>query len=138
MWNRNCPTYFENNNKTRRLTDHSPFTQAISSRSFKLTPPTTRQYFLNGYAILQGKIVERTRVCTTHYKRKPYAGVSYGIEGEPKYCTSADRGRGRCWDPGTLICDLASEQIGKNTDMLKAIRRFRNRLLPAEKRRGTK
>ena len=40
--------------------------------------------------------------------------------------------------PGTLICDLASEQTGKNTDVLKAIRRFQIRLLPAEKGRGTK
>jgi hypothetical protein len=40
--------------------------------------------------------------------------------------------------PGTLICDLASEQTGKNTDVLKAIRRFQIRLLPAEKGRRTK
>jgi hypothetical protein len=35
--------------------------------------------------------------------------------------------------PGTLICDLASEQTGKNTEVLKAVRRFHIRLLPAEK-----
>ena len=39
--------------------------------------------------------------------------------------------------PGTLICDLASEQTGKNTEVLKAVRRFHIRLLPAEKGRGT-
>ncbi|KAI2490038.1 Reverse transcriptase (RNA-dependent DNA polymerase) [Fragilaria crotonensis] len=39
--------------------------------------------------------------------------------------------------PGTLICDLASEQTGKNTEVPKAIRRFHIRLLPAEKGRGT-
>ena len=39
--------------------------------------------------------------------------------------------------PGTLICDLATEQTGKNTDVLKAVRRFQIRLLPAEKGRGT-
>jgi Reverse transcriptase (RNA-dependent DNA polymerase) len=39
--------------------------------------------------------------------------------------------------PGTLICDLASEQTGKNTEVLKAIRRYQIRLLPAEKGRGT-
>ena len=39
--------------------------------------------------------------------------------------------------PGTLICDLATEQTGKNTEVLKAIRRFQIRLLPAEKGRGT-
>jgi hypothetical protein len=26
--------------------------------------------------------------------------------------------------PGTLICDLATEQTGKNTEVLKAVRRF--------------
>jgi hypothetical protein len=39
--------------------------------------------------------------------------------------------------PGTLICDLATEQTGKNTEVLKAVRRFQIRLLPAEKGRGT-
>jgi hypothetical protein len=39
--------------------------------------------------------------------------------------------------PGALICDLATEQTGKNTEVLKAIRRFQIRLLPAEKGRGT-
>ena len=39
--------------------------------------------------------------------------------------------------PGTLICDLASEQTGKNSDVLKTIRRLQIRLLPAEKGRGT-
>jgi hypothetical protein len=39
--------------------------------------------------------------------------------------------------PGTLICNLASEQTGKNTEVLKAVRRFHIHLLPAEKGRGT-
>jgi hypothetical protein len=39
--------------------------------------------------------------------------------------------------PGTLICDLATEQTGKNTEVLKFIRRNQIRLLPAEKGRGT-
>jgi hypothetical protein len=39
--------------------------------------------------------------------------------------------------PGTLICDLASEQTGKNSEVLKTIRRLQIRLLPAEKGRGT-
>ena len=39
--------------------------------------------------------------------------------------------------PGALICDLATEQTGKNTEVLKAVRRFQIRLLPAEKGRGT-
>ena len=39
--------------------------------------------------------------------------------------------------PGTLICDIATEQTGKNTEVLKAVRRHQIRLLPAEKGRGT-
>ena len=39
--------------------------------------------------------------------------------------------------PGTLICDLATEQTGKNTEVLKVNRRNNIRLLPAEKGRGT-
>ena len=39
--------------------------------------------------------------------------------------------------PGTLICDLATEQTGKNTEVLKAVRLFHIRLLPAEIGRGT-
>ena len=39
--------------------------------------------------------------------------------------------------PGTLICDFASEQTGKNTDVMKAVRRFQIKLFPAEKGRGT-
>jgi hypothetical protein len=37
---------------------------------------------------------------------------------------------------GTLICDLATEQTGKHTEVLKAVRRFQIRLLPAEKGEG--
>ena len=39
--------------------------------------------------------------------------------------------------PGTLICDIATEQTGKNTEVLKAVRRHQIRLLPAEKGCGT-
>ena len=39
--------------------------------------------------------------------------------------------------PGTLMCDLATEQTGKNTDVMKLVRRFQIRLLSAEKERGT-
>ena len=39
--------------------------------------------------------------------------------------------------PGTLICDLATEQTGKNTEVLKVVRRNQIRLQPAEKGRGT-
>ena len=39
--------------------------------------------------------------------------------------------------PGTLICDFATEQTGKHTDVHKVIRRNNIRLLPAEKGRGT-
>ena len=40
--------------------------------------------------------------------------------------------------PGTLICDFATGQTGKNTKVMKVIRRNQIRLLPAEKGRGTK
>jgi hypothetical protein len=33
--------------------------------------------------------------------------------------------------PETLICDLASEQTGKNTDVMKIIRRLHIKLHPA-------
>jgi hypothetical protein len=39
--------------------------------------------------------------------------------------------------PGTLICDFATEQTGKNTEVLKAIRRYQIRLLAAEQGQGT-
>jgi hypothetical protein len=39
--------------------------------------------------------------------------------------------------PDTLICDLASEQTGKHTDVIKLIRRLHIKLLPAEQGRGT-
>ena len=39
--------------------------------------------------------------------------------------------------PGTLICDLASEQTGKNADVLRTIQQLQIRLFPAEKGRGT-
>jgi hypothetical protein len=39
--------------------------------------------------------------------------------------------------PGTLMCDLATEQTGKHTDVMKLVRRFQIRLLSAEKGRGT-
>lgn len=40
--------------------------------------------------------------------------------------------------PGTLICDFAVEQSGKNTEVLEIVRRRHQiRLLPAEKGRGT-
>lgn len=39
--------------------------------------------------------------------------------------------------PETLICDLATEQTGQHTEVLKVIRRNQIRLLPAEKGRGT-
>jgi hypothetical protein len=38
--------------------------------------------------------------------------------------------------PETLICDLASEQTGKNTEVMKIIRRLHIKLHPAEKGRG--
>ena len=39
--------------------------------------------------------------------------------------------------PGTLICDFATEQTGKNTEVMKVVRRNQIRLLLAEKGRGT-
>ena len=39
--------------------------------------------------------------------------------------------------PETLICDFATEQTGKNTEVMRLIRRMQIRLLPAEKGRGT-
>ena len=39
--------------------------------------------------------------------------------------------------PGTLICDLATEQTGRHTEVIRLIRRSHIRLLPAEKGRGT-
>ena len=42
-----------------------------------------------------------------------------------------------CGVPGTLICDIASEQTGKNTDVFKIIRRSHIKLRPgAEKGHG--
>ena len=38
--------------------------------------------------------------------------------------------------PETLICDLASEQTGKKTEVMKLVRRHNIRMLPAEKSRG--
>jgi hypothetical protein len=38
--------------------------------------------------------------------------------------------------PGTLMCDLATEQTGKNTDVMKLVRQFQIRLLSAKKREG--
>ena len=38
--------------------------------------------------------------------------------------------------PVELICDLASEQTGKNTDVMKLVRRLNIKLHPAEKGRG--
>jgi hypothetical protein len=38
---------------------------------------------------------------------------------------------------GTLICDFATEQTGKNTEVMKIVRWNQIRLLPAEKGRGT-
>ena len=39
--------------------------------------------------------------------------------------------------PDTLICDLASEQIGKHTDVMKIVRRRQIKMRMAEKGRGT-
>ncbi|KAI2497256.1 Reverse transcriptase (RNA-dependent DNA polymerase) [Fragilaria crotonensis] len=39
--------------------------------------------------------------------------------------------------PATLICDLATEQTGKHSEVMKIIRRNHIKLLPAEKGRGT-
>ncbi len=39
--------------------------------------------------------------------------------------------------PGTLMCDLATEQTGKNTDVMKLVQQFQIRLLSAKKGRGT-
>jgi len=39
--------------------------------------------------------------------------------------------------PDTLICDLATEQTGKNNEVAKLIRRLHITLLPAEKGHGT-
>jgi hypothetical protein len=39
--------------------------------------------------------------------------------------------------PDTLICDFASEQTGKHTDVMKLIQRLQIRMLPAEKGRST-
>jgi hypothetical protein len=38
--------------------------------------------------------------------------------------------------PAELICDLASEQTGKNTDVIKLVQRLNIKLHPAEKGRG--
>jgi hypothetical protein len=39
--------------------------------------------------------------------------------------------------PDTLICDLASEQTGLNTEMIKLVRRLHIKLLTAEQGCGT-
>jgi hypothetical protein len=39
--------------------------------------------------------------------------------------------------PATLICDPATEQTGKHTEVMKIIRRNHIKLLPAERGRGT-
>ena len=65
-------------------------------------------------------------MCTAHNKRDLNEGLPYGVQV-------------KCDDvgiPDTLVCDLASAQTGKNTEVMRLIRQMHIKTRMAEKGRG--
>jgi hypothetical protein len=64
------------------------------------------------------EVTEQNGMCAVDNKWILYSRLSYGIEVEPRYCTEFIDDVGIL---GTLICNFAMEQNGKNTEVMKVV-----------------
>ena len=102
-----------------------------------LTSQAPQRHFLYGHPVFKGKVTCRTYVRTTHNERDLYEGLPDGIEGEcaalPRHWPNSSMTSA---SPTRSCVIFASEQTGKNTDVMRLIRRMHIKMRMAEKGRG--
>ncbi|KAI2492275.1 Reverse transcriptase (RNA-dependent DNA polymerase) [Fragilaria crotonensis] len=110
----------------------------VEKRVLDSGPDTkTRRHLLHGYLVFKSKVIERDGMCSTNNKWILYCVYPMASKSSHDIAQALTEFIDDVGVPGTLICDFATEQTGKNTEVMKVVRRNQIRLLLAEKGRGT-